>query len=384
MYPKLSDLIQDAFGIQLLLPFSSFGIILAIAFAIGYYFFALELWRKEKEGVLKSIVKNNIYSRYNLIIKYLWNAIMGFFVGYKLLGITLEYQVFVKDAIAYIFSLKGNLIGGIVGIIVAIVYTYFKLKKLRFKSEVVVNPYQQIGKMSFLATVFCFIGARLFHYIEDPEKLINDPFASMTSGGLNIYGGLIFGAAYIIFFIRKNRLSILHFGDACAPALMIAYGIARLGCHVSGDGDWGIPNDYPKPTWLAILPNWLWSYDYPNNLLNIDLISFYEEIGYKSILGRAWPTPIYEFIICLVFFAFLWSIRKKVSSPGMLFSIYLILNGLERFSIEIIRLNPSYDFLGFQGTFAQFISLIFIILGTYGIWHFSRARKIQLPSNILS
>ncbi len=382
MYPKFSDLIKDVFGIQILLPFSSFGIILAIAFLFGYYFFALELWRKEKEGLLKPIIKSNIYSRKELIIKYLGSAILGFFIGYKLLGIALEYQFFVKDAITYIFSLKGNLIGGIIGIIVAIVYTYFKLKKLRYNSEVAISPYQQIGRMSFMATVFCFIGARLFHYIEDPETLLNNPIRSMTSGGLNIYGGLLFGAAYIIYFIKKNRLNVLHFGDSCAPALMIAYGIARLGCHVSGDGDWGIPNDYPKPDWLALLPDWMWSYDYPNNALNIDLISFYKEIGYESILGKAWPTPIYEFTICLLFFIFLWSIRKKVTTPGILFSIYLILNGLERFTIEIIRLNISYDFLFLRCTFAQFISLIFIILGTYGIWYFSRNKKIQSPSNI--
>ncbi|MCK5279930.1 MAG: prolipoprotein diacylglyceryl transferase [Cyclobacteriaceae bacterium] len=383
MYPKFSDLLKDIFGIQLLLPFSSFGIILAIAFVFGYYLFALELWRKEKEGLLKTIIKNNVYSGKELIIKYLGNGILGFFVGYKLLGIALEYQLFVNNSISYIFSFKGNLAGGTVGIIVAVVYTYFKYKSLKAQSTVIIKPYQQIGKLSFMATVFCFIGARLFHYIEDPDKLLNDPIASLTSGGLNIYGGLLFGAAYTIYFIKKNRLSVVHFGDASAPALMIAYGIARLGCHVSGDGDWGIPNDYPKPGWLAFLPDWIWSYDYPSNALNIDLISFYEEIGYESILGKAWPTPIYEFIICLLFFIFLWSIRKKVATPGMLFSIYLILNGLERFTIEMIRINPSYDFLVFHGTLAQYISVVFIILGTYGLWYFSRKRNEQMPNKLI-
>ncbi|MCK5368647.1 MAG: hypothetical protein KAQ62_08840, partial [Cyclobacteriaceae bacterium] len=156
MYPKFSDLLKDIFGIQLLLPFSSFGIILAIAFVFGYYLFALELWRKEKEGLLKTIIKNNVYSGKESIIKYLGNGILGFFVGYKLLGIALEYQLFVNNSISYIFSFKGNLAGGTVGIIVAVVYTYFKYKSLKAQSTVIIKPYQQIGKLSFMATVFCF------------------------------------------------------------------------------------------------------------------------------------------------------------------------------------------------------------------------------------
>ncbi|MCK5279410.1 MAG: prolipoprotein diacylglyceryl transferase, partial [Cyclobacteriaceae bacterium] len=175
----------------------------------------------------------------------------------------------------------------------------------------------------------------------------------------------------IIYILKRRKLNLMHFGDASAPALMLAYGIARLGCHLSGDGDWGIPNDDPKPSWMSFLPDWIWAYNYPNNALGVDLKSYFTELGYISNAGKAWPTPIYEFIMCLILFLILWNLRKKIKIPGLLFSIYLVLNGLERYTIEIIRINPVYDLLGINATMAQLIAIIFLLFGFYGIWYFS-------------
>ena len=170
--------------------------------------------------------------------------------------------------------------------------------------------------------------------------------------------------------------------DAAAPGLMLAYGIGRLGCQVSGDGDWGIANIAPKPGWI---PQWLWSYDYPNN---VNAVLGPHRGGYVGqpitdgtcfegycthLVPGVFPTPLYETIMCLLLFAALWWLRKRISLPGVLFSVYLIMNGVERFLIEKIRVNE--PFLG-SWTQAEVISTSLIILGTAGIlW--SRNRHID-------
>ena len=113
-----------------------------------------------------------------------------------------------------------------------------------------------------------------------------------------------------------------------------------------------------------MFPDWLWSYSYPHNVLNEG----------APIAGCAWkycnelttpvfPTSIYEIIMLFMLGAILWSLRKRVKIPGMLFSIYLVFNGLERFFIEKFRVNEKYDVIGFQLTQAEIISVVLILLG---------------------
>ncbi len=101
--------------------------------------------------------------------------------------------------------------------------------------------------------------------------------------------------------------------DRFAPAMMLAYGIGRMGCQVSGDGDWGIVNTHPKP--FAGLPDWAWSYTFPHNVIG-------EGITLPGCTGHyctqlpegVFPTSLYEIIAALLLFAFLWSIRKKIKT----------------------------------------------------------------------
>ena len=151
--------------------------------------------------------------------------------------------------------------------------------------------------------------------------------------------------------------------DVGGPAMMLAYGIGRMGCHFSGDGDWGTVNLSAKPSFLSWLPDWAWAYEYPNNVLGVVLEN------------PVWPTPLYEVIMAFILFAILWSIRKKVKVPGVLFSIYLIFSGIERYIIEKIRVNPDYHFLGMSFTQAEMISVFFVLIGTAGIIWFKRAEK---------
>ena len=160
--------------------------------------------------------------------------------------------------------------------------------------------------------------------------------------------------------------------DSVAPALMLAYAIGRIGCQLSGDGCWGIPNILPKPHWLAFLPDWMWAFNFPHNVINHGILIPGCVGNFCRALDQpVFPTSFYETVICTVFFLILWSLRKKLSTPGLLFSIYLLLNGIERFFIELIRVNIKYNFIGIQATQAQLIAVILIITGFTGIVYFN-------------
>ena len=215
--------------------------------------------------------------------------------------------------------------------------------------------------------------------IEDIPRLMEVPLDVIISGsGFSIYGGLIGGGTAVVLYARKKGMNILHVVDACAPALILAYGVGRIGCQLSGDGDWGIPNDAPMPDAISFLPEWMWAFDYPGNVLGIDLREDFIRNGYDSITGKAWPTPFYETIMSFIIFGILWGIRKKIKAPGVMFSIYLIFNGIERSLIEKIRINERYEIWGIEYTQAEFIAFLLIAFGIAGLWYFTKKHKSSL------
>ncbi len=112
----------------------------------------------------------------------------------------------------------------------------------------------------------------------------------------------------------------------------------------------------------------MWAFNYPHNVINEGVkIPNCNDVFCHVLPQPVFPTPVYESLTMFIVFLFLWSIRKKVKIPGTLFSIYLILAGLERFFIEFIRVTPRYHFLGIEATQAQIISVIMIILGIAGL-----------------
>jgi prolipoprotein diacylglyceryltransferase len=147
---------------------------------------------------------------------------------------------------------------------------------------------------------------------------------------------------------------------------MLAYAVGRIGCQVAGDGDWGIINSHPKP--FSWLPNWMWAYTYPHNVARegIPIPGCTDKFCLELAEAR-YPTPFYETMVCLVLFLILWSLRKRLKIPGTLFALYLILNGLERFFIEKIRVNTRLDLFGFQPTQAEVISTL-LFFGGLAIW----------------
>ncbi len=146
--------------------------------------------------------------------------------------------------------------------------------------------------------------------------------------------------------------------------------IGRIGCQLSGDGDWGMPNNLPMPEALSFLPEWMWSFDYFGNINGVDLGAPGRPVMVDGYMyeGNAWPTPFYETVMAFIIFGMLWLLRKKVRVAGGIFSIYLMFNGVERFFIEKIRINDNYNILGMEATQAEVIAVLLFIAGGVGLW----------------
>ena len=173
--------------------------------------------------------------------------------------------------------------------------------------------------------------------------------------------------------------------DVAGLALLFGYGIGRLGCHFSGDGDWGIANPYDKP--FSWFPDWLWAYNYPNNIAK-DCSSYtfnMEQLNAncdwdatKYIIDPVWTTSPSETIISFILLAILWNIRKRIKVAGVLFFIFLMFYGLERFLIEFIRINHRYEGF-FNLTQAQIISLSFVPVSLIAIWYLRKRSQEGNP-----
>ena len=368
MYPTISHLIEDLFGIYIPLPIQTFGFWVAIAFMAAAYVIKLELERKEKIGLISSTKINQIVGNKLSYKEIIISIISGFILGYKILEGVLFYDDLVRDPQSFILSTRGNLFGGL---IFAYLSYYQKNKENKKqllakpkKIEKIIHPYELVGNITLIAAISGIIGAKIFHNLENIDDFLADPMGQLLSfSGLTFYGGLICGAISVIIYCRKYKINIIHLMDSAAPALMISYAIGRIGCQMSGDGDWGIVNLAPKPEWLGMFPDWIWSYNFPNNVINAGVYIEGCTGRFCSVLPQpVWPTSLYETIMCLMLFGLLWFLRKKIGIPGMIFSIYLILNGTERFFIEKIRVNTEYNFLG-GITQAEIISFCLIISG---------------------
>lgn len=236
------------------------------------------------------------------------------------------------------------------------------LPKARILSGNYVPVHNLLTDLAAVTAIAGIVGARVFHILEYPAEFLSDPMAMIFTGaGLSIYGGLIFGVLAGVVFLRKRSVPIAPMLDALAPAMILGYGIGRLGCQIAGDGDWGIlANMALKPDFL---PTWLWAQTYENNI-----------VGTLIPSPGVYPTPIYEAITAFLIFSILWTIRKFDYSKGFMFSVYLLLSGFSRLLIEKIRINSEYHLLGISFTQAELISVLLVLAGLVGILQATQIR----------
>jgi len=380
MYPTISHFIFDLFGVNIPLPIQTFGFFVAIAFLSASWLLSLELKRKEKEGLMVSSKVKTLIGKGLTISDILSAVFFGFLIGFKGVDAIFHYADLVANPQEFILSVRGHFLGGI---IIAIASLYLKWKenektKLEIPQwvEKEIHPYELVANMTMIAAISGIIGAKLFHNLENIEEFMADPMGQlMAFSGLTFYGGLIAGAVAVIWYGRKYNIKPLNLADAAAPGLMIAYGIGRIGCQLSGDGDWGVINLATKPDWMSFLPDWMWSFSYPHNVIN-------EGIHIKGCMGRycmelaspVWPTAFYEVVMAILIFSFLWAVRKRIKVAGILFFVYLSLNGVERFFIEKIRVNTKYNIFG-GITQAEIISASLVLIGLLGVFLLYRKSK---------
>ncbi len=426
MYPNLYYVFKDWFGVEwsALKILNTFGLMVALAFVVAALVLSSELKRKEKLGLLLPREEVIIVGKPASLSELLINAFIGFLFGFKLLGLLFNKAPEI-NAQEYIFSKQGNILGGILFAAVLTGIKWWEKNKQKLKQPerrtVRIWPHDRVGDIIILGLVFGILGAKLFDNFENWDEFIKDPIGRIFSqSGLTFYGGLIMAAIAICWYGYKKGIKLRYLVDAAAPALIIAYAIGRIGCQVAGDGDWGIynsayisdaygkitvaqPGDFDKQLKKyssyftegkvtdsanhllyvtdrtygtldkvphksykgpSFLPDWFFAYAFPQNV-NTDGIKIPgNNDEHNRVLPQpVFPTSLYEIIICSLIFLFLWSIRRKIRTPLVMFGIYLVLNGIERFLIELIRVNKTYTFFGLNPSQAEIIACLLIISG---------------------
>ena len=399
----------------------------ALAFIAAAIVISSELKRKEKQGLLVPREETITVGKPASLWELLFNAIVGFIFGFKLFGLLLSKAEDMSTQ-EYIFSKKGNIIGGILIAAILVGIKWYEKNKQKLKvperRTVRIWPHDRVGDIVIISLIFGILGAKLFDNFEHWDEFMQDPLGKLFSvSGLTFYGGLILAAIAVCRYAYKKGISIAHLTDAAAPCLMIAYAVGRIGCQVAGDGDWGVYNsaytsdshgnvslarsgDFEKTLKAhsnyfltgaatqdsnsvittdrnsenlslvphksfegpSYLPNWLFAYSFPQNVNNdgIPMPGVTEE--HHSVLPQpVFPSSLYETIICGLLFLFLWAIRKRIKTPLVMFGIYLVLNGLERFFVEMIRVNKTYYILGMRSTQAEVIAVLLMLAGVLAI-----------------
>jgi phosphatidylglycerol:prolipoprotein diacylglycerol transferase len=206
---------------------------------------------------------------------------------------------------------------------------------------VIARRLRELGKppdwtyeLVFAALIGGLLGSRLDYLLQNWDDVSDDLLGNLFSGsGLVWFGGLVGGALGVVLWARWRGWLGLQMLDTCAAPLAIGYAVGRVGCQLSGDGDYGEPSDLP------------WAMAYPE--------------GTVATEDEVHPAPVYETLAMGLAAVVLWRLRDRFA-PGVLFGLYLILAGVERFLVEFIRRN---DAVAAGLTLPQLVSLAMVAGG---------------------
>ena len=196
------------------------------------------------------------------------------------------------------------------------------------------KPVDWAYEVIFAGLVGGVIGSRVDYLLQNWDEVSDDFFGNLFSGsGLVWFGGLVGGAVGVVLWAWRRGFLGLQLLDVCAVPLALGYAVGRLGCQLSGDGDYGEKSDLP------------WAMSYPD--------------GTVPTTDEVHPTPIYESVTVGLIALGLWRLRGRLA-PGAVFALYLVAVGLERLLVEFIRRN---DDVALGLTLAQLVSVALVAAG---------------------
>ena len=388
-YATIPEFINSLFGVDLIpdIPVNTYGFFVAMGFMAAAIIASKELDRRGKLGIIKDIPTTQVVGAKPQWNDFIFPVFVGYFIGMKILGAIIHNPSLLtqgQNTVAYLFSGQGyHIYGAIVGLAAA-VYTYYKINKEALPEPKIENTFIQpqdlIGELVMVAAIFGVVGASVFEIIQPNSdmtlfELFSDPMNFVS--GLTIYGGFFFGIIGVTIYALYRKLKPFVLFDSIAPGFILAMSFGRMGCHFSGDGDWGIANTKPAPSWI---PEYFWSNTYAHNVI---------EEG-KAIAGCAgkycteldpgvYPTALYEIMMFATLFGVMWAVRKQFTRmPGFMFMLLLVLSGIERYPIEMIRVTDRFPSF-FNLTQAQIISIVLVIVGTAGMLYLWQRYKPKFP-----
>lgn len=366
MFPTFSSLINYIFGTDFSWPIPTFGFFVTLAFVLSCRVFKSEFVRKEKRGEFKAFEEHVQWDAKAISLLFLGYGFLGFLVGYKGIGALLNLEAFSHNPLRFIFSTQGNWTVGLLLALISCVLIGLLYRKWIFlrntKETRWVRPVELLPMMLLWAGITGFIGSKVFNVFEDGQlHHAHSIFEILDFSGLTFWGGFIFGAISYLYIGMRKGMGWRHLADVGSLGMLVAYGVGRIGCHLSGDGDWGVVNTVEKP--FSLLPDWMWSFRFPHNVIGQgEHISGCEGKYCYILPDGVFPTSFYEAFVILLVFAVLWKIKERIKTPGRLFVIYLFITGTERFLIEFIRINYKFNVFGLYLSEAQLVGFFMVLL----------------------
>lgn len=243
--------------------------------------------------------------------------------------------------------------------IFAFAVSYFALAGDLKRRQINIDPYNVV----LYVAIAGILGAKLWHVFDTPDdrltaQILSHPKEMLAwfRSGFAWFGGFVAGIGMLLFLAHRNKINLLRMLDIASPAAAIGYAVGRIGCLVSGDGDYGKPTNW----------SWPWGMSFPHGQVPTtqtcpQAVDAAHPSGWPANCN-VYPTPIYEFLAGVVIFWYIWRRGRSGNAlpPGLLTGEFLLLSGAERFLVEFIRINPRVIF-GMSN--AQFTALLSLIAG---------------------